>query len=275
MSLLTKLERALGRLAIPNLSLIIVAGQVLFWGLWLMVGFPLDRIALRPAAVLAGEPWRLVTFVFFPPSLDMSTLSIVLMAFTWYLFYLMGSALEEFWGAFRFNMFIGLGWLLTAGVAFFTPQVAATNYYFLLSVFLAFAYLNPDFALLIFFVVPVKIKWLALLLWLGYGYKLLAGSWSTRLLVLAATGNFLVFFSGEIVARIRSGRRRLAHQAQTAGARRDAREARHRCRVCGRTDLTDTKLDFRYCSKCAGNECYCSDHIFNHEHVLVDENARH
>jgi len=274
MSLLTKLERALGRLAVPNLPLILVAGQVLFWGLWLMAGFNLERIALRPATALAGEPWRLVTFLFFPASLNTSAMSIVLMAFVWYLFYLMGSALESFWGAFRFNLFIGLGWLLTVGAAFVTPQAYATNYYLLLSVLLAFAYLNPDFTLLIFFILPVKIKWLALLQWLLYGYLVVVGPWPVRLLVIAASGNFLVFFAGDIVAQIRTGRRRVAHQARAAGARRDAAEARHRCRICGKTELTDPQLDFRYCSKCAGNQCYCSDHIFAHEHVPEEAEAR-
>jgi hypothetical protein len=274
MSLLTKLERFLGHLAIPNLPLYLVAGQVLFWGLALMTGFNLERIALLPAAVLSGEVWRLVTFLFFPASLNTSALSIVLLAFTWYLFFLMGSALEHFWGPFRFNMFIGLGWLLTAAVSFFTPAVYATNVYFLLSVVLAFAFLNPDFTLMIFFILPVKIKWLALLLWLWYAYLFAVGSWSARLMVLAATGNFLVFFASDIVGRIRTDRRRMAHQASVFGARRDEREARHRCRICGKTDITDPQLDFRYCSKCAGNQCYCLEHIFNHEHVPEEAEAK-
>jgi hypothetical protein len=150
----------------------------------------------------------------------------------------------------------------------------ATNYYLLLSVLLAFAYLNPDFTLLLFFVLPVKIKWLALLQWLIYGYLVAVGPWPVRLLVLAATGNFLVFFAGDIIAQIRTGRRRLAHQPLAVVARSDTREARHRCRICGKTELTDPKLDFRYCSKCAGNQCYCSGHIFAHEHVPEDAEAK-
>ena len=93
-------------------------------------------------------------------------------------------------------------------------------------------------------------------------------------MVLAATGNFLIFFAGDIVSRIRTGRRRMAHQASVFAASQDEREARHRCRVCGKTDLTHPQMDFRYCSKCAGNQCYCPEHIFNHEHVLVDEDAK-
>ena len=142
------------------------------------------------------------------------------------------------------------------------------------SVFLAFAYLNPDFTLMIFFILPVKIKWLALLQWLGYAYLVVVGSWSARLLVLAATGNFLLFFAGDIVERIRTGRRRMAHQARVFAGRRDEHESRHRCRICGKTDRSHPQLDFRYCSKCAGNQCYCPEHIFNHEHVLADEEAK-
>ena len=274
MSLLSKLERFLGRFAIPNLSLYLVIGQVLFWGLALMTGFNLERIALLPVAVFAGEVWRLATFLFLPPSMSTNTLSIVFMAFAWYIFYLMGSALEHYWGEFRYNAFIGLGWLLTAAVAFITPKVYATNLFLAGSVFLAFAYLNPDFTLMIFFILPVRIKWLALFQWLVYGYMLVVGPWSARLMVLAATGNFLVFFARDILQQIRTGRRRMAHQARVFAANQDEQEARHRCRVCGKTDLTHPQMDFRYCSKCAGNQCYCPEHIFNHEHVLVDEDAK-
>lgn len=273
MSLLTKLERFLGRFALPNLSLYLVIGQVLFWGLALMTGFNLERIALLPTAVLAGEAWRLVTFLFLPPSLSTSALSIVLMAFGWYMFYLMGGALEHYWGDFRYNAFIGLGWLLTVAVAFLTPGVYASNLFLAGSVFLAFAYLNPDFVMMLFLILPVRIKWLALIMWLGFGYALVVGPWSARLLVLAATGNFLIFFAGNLVERIRTGRQRLAHPAGAFGARRDERESRHRCRVCGKTDLSHPQLDFRYCSKCGGNQCYCAEHIFHHEHVPVDEDA--
>jgi hypothetical protein len=271
MSLLTKLERLLGRFAIPNLSLYLVMGQVLFWGLAVLTGFNLERMALLPAAVFAGEAWRLVTFLFLPPSVGTGALTIVFIAFAWYIFYLMGTALEHYWGTYRYNAFIGLGWLLTAAVAFLTPGAYASNLFLAGSVFLAFAQLNPDFELLLFFILPLRIKWIALVQWLYYGFVLVVGSWSDRLMVLAATGNFLVFFSGDIVERMRSGRRRMAHQARADAARPEEGAARHRCRVCGKTELTHPQMDFRYCSKCAGNQCYCSEHIFNHEHVLVDE----
>src|SRR5664279_4716629 len=101
MPLLTKIERLLGRFAIPNLSLYLIIGQIFFWGVALMTGFDLDRIALLPVAVLSGEVWRLLTFLLLPPPY-----SPVFIAFAWYLFYIMGSALEHFWGEFRYNAFI-------------------------------------------------------------------------------------------------------------------------------------------------------------------------
>ena len=268
MSLLTKLERALDRFAIPNLSLYLVVGQVVFWGLALMAGFNVERIALLPAAVLAGEVWRLASFLLLPPNAHP-----VFIAFAWYIFYLMGSALEQYWGAFRFNVFLGLGWLLTVAAAFITPGSYGSNVFLAGSVFLAFAYLNPEFTLMIFFILPVKIKWLALLQWVGYGCVLAVGPWPARLMVLAATGNFLVFFARDLVGSLRAGRRRMTHQARVLAARPDEDEPRHRCRTCGKTARSHPLLDFRYCSKCAGNQCYCPEHIFNHAHVLVDDDA--
>jgi len=274
MSLFNKLERALGRFAIPGLSLYLVMAQV---GCWALVQFDRlnpERIALMPAAVRAGEIWRLATFLFLPPRFGSGALDVVFLAFAWYLFFLMGSALEGYWGAFRYNLFIGLGWLLTAAGAWLTPFSYATNLFLAGSVFLAFAFLNPDFEMLIFFILPVKIKWLALITWIGYGYKLAVGSWPTRFMVLASIGNLLVFFAGDIVQRIRTGRRRMSHQAKVFAAAPDEKEPRHRCHVCGKTDLTDPLLDFRYCSKCAGDQCYCPEHIFNHEHVTSDNEKK-
>jgi len=251
MGLFNRIERALGRYAIPNLSLYLVMGQVLFWAVSYLGFFDLERIALLPVAVWHGEFWRAVTFLFLPPNSHP-----VFIAFAWYMFYLMGSALEGHWGAFRFNCFLFLGWALTVAVAFLFPGSYATNLFLAGGVFLAFAYLNPDFELLIFFILPVKIKWLALIQWLFYGYALLVGTWSVRLAVLAAIGNFLVFFAADIVQRLKGGRRRMVYQAKQAAAR-DNDEPRHRCVVCGKTDRTHPLEDFRYSDD---DQCYCSEH---------------
>lgn len=273
MSLLSRLERSLGRYAIPDLSLYLILGQVMVLGFALLGQFDVGRIMLLPSAVAAGQVWRLGTFLFVPPITTLTMTSAIFLAFGWYLFYLMGSALEQHWGVFRYNAFLFLGWLLTVAVAFVTPGFYATNGYLAATVFLAFAYLNPDFVMYIFFFLPVKIKWLALLQCIGYGYVLVVGSWSDRLMVLAATGNFLVFFASDLVRSISSGSRRRAGPARRFGAENDEREPRHRCHVCGKTDLAHPQLDFRYCSKCAGDQCYCAEHIFAHGHVVGAEPA--
>lgn len=248
----------------PNLSLWLVAGQVLCWSLWYLGALPLERLALLPLAVREGEVWRLVTFLWQPPNS-----SPVFIAFAWYLFWLMGSALEGYWGVFRYNLFIGTGWLFTVAVAFLFPTAYATNVFLAGSVFLAFAFLHPDFELRLFFILPVKIKWLALVQWGFYALAFVTGGWPARLAVLASVGNFLCFFSGDLVNQLRTGRRRMEHQAKLAAARQADAEPRHRCHVCGKTDLTHPLEDFRYCSKCAGEECYCSEHLRQHAHTVA------
>ncbi len=271
MSLLDKLERSFGRFAIPNLSIYIVIGQV-FVLLGAMFGLlDLDYFVLRPTAVLHGQWWRLLTFPFFlaPPSGSFGPL---FTAFALYMFYMMGGALEGYWGAFRYNLFLLLGYALTVGAAFITPGVQATNVFLASTVFLAFAYLNPDFEFLIFFILPVKVKWLALIAWVGYGVSFFLGAWPERLQILASVGNFLVFFSGDILRGMRQGQRTMARKAREFA---EAGEPRHRCHVCGKTDLTNPEMDFRYCSKCAGDQCYCPEHIQNHVHVVApNESAK-
>jgi hypothetical protein len=268
-SLLNRLERIFGRFALPGLSLYLVAGQVAVFVFAWFGRISIEPFLLIPAYVLHGQLWRVLTFLFVPPPV-----SWVFIAFSWWIFYLMGTALEDFWGVFRYNLFLFIGWALTLGAAFLTPGFPASNGFIAGSVFLAFAYLNPDFVMYIFFVVPVKIKWLALFTWAIYAAMFVLGPWSTRFQVLAAAGNFLLFFGLDLFLSARLRRRRMTGAAQSFGRGSAEPEARHRCRICGKTELTHPQLDFRYCSKCAGEQCYCSEHIFNHEHVLTDEKAR-
>lgn len=269
MSFLDKLERTLGRFAIPNLTLYLVIGQVFVLLSWMMGLLDLSKFVLVPELVRAGEWWRPITFLFQPPPPGM--FGYLLVAFAWYMFYLMGSALEGYWGVFRYNLFILVGWALTVGVAFLTPDAVATNLFLAGSVFLAFAFLNPDFTIMLFFILPVKIKWLALLTWVGYGITCFLGSWPSRLQVLAAVGNFLLFFAGDILRSARQSRRQMARKAQEFA---EAGEPRHRCHVCGKNDRTHPELDFRYCSQCAGDQCYCPEHIRNHAHVVAPDDAK-
>jgi hypothetical protein len=260
MDFLNPLERRFGRFALPNLALYLVAGQVLVFTLALF-GRPdvLNLIALLPAAVLEGQVWRMVSFLLVPP-VDPSRLSMlgaVFLAFGWYMFWMMSSALEGHWGAFRFNAFIFTGWFFTVLVAFIFPMSWATNAFLAGTVFLAFAFLNPDFELVLFFILPVKIKWLALIAWAFYAVTFALGGWPERLAVLASVSNFLLFFGADIVQRIRTGRRRVEHKARAAAVRAADREPRHRCVVCGKTEVTHPNEDFRYADD---DQCYCAEH---------------
>jgi len=254
MSWIHRLARKLEPYAITNLTLFIVIGQV-FVLLTSMLGL-IDpaKLYLIPVYAQAGEWWRVVSFMLIPPPYGP-----VFIAFALYLFYLYGSALEQFWGAFRFNLFIFNGIVLTALAAFLTPFAVGSNMYLLGLVFLAFAWLNPNFELLVFFVLPVKVKWLGLLLWLRYAYEFATGGPATKLAVAAAVANFLLFFGHEIWLSLRRGNRRRIHASQHAADEVEA-TARHVCSVCGRTDRTNPGLDFRYA---ADDRCYCSDHLPN------------
>lgn len=269
MSFLAKLERALGRFAIPNLSLYLVIGQAFVLLGALLGRVRIDWFVLVPAWVLDGDWWRIFSFLLTPP--PPGRFGYVFVAFAWYLFYLFGSTLEGFWGTFRYNLFLFVGWALTVAVAFITPGAPATNGFLAGSVFLAFARLNPDFVMMLFFILPVRIKWLALLAWLGYAFAFITGSPATKLGVVAAVGNFLLFFAGDIVLSLRHGQRSMARKAREFAT---ANEPRHRCYVCGKTDLTHPDLDFRYCSQCAGDQCYCPEHIRNHAHVVAADDAK-
>jgi hypothetical protein len=270
MSFLDKLERALGRFAIPNLSIYLVVGQVFVLLATMLRVLDPRTIVFLPAFALAGQWWRAVTFMFMPP-FPGSTVGYVFLAFGWYLFYLMGSALEGYWGTFRYNVFLFLSYALTVGLAFITPGAVVTNVFILGSVFLAFAYLNPDFELLIFFILPVKIKWLALIAWIGNIVLFVRGDMATRLQIAAAVATFVLFFGADI---LRSGRAARRSRAHAAAAKREEAEPRHRCYVCGKTDVSNPELDFRYCSKCAGDQCYCPEHIHNHTHVVAADDAK-
>jgi hypothetical protein len=258
MSLLDNLDRKFRRYGISNITVYLILGQVLFFVFAMSGQFILERVVLIPGRAMAGEWWRLITFLFVPPLTNP-----IFAFFAWYLFYLMGSALEGRWGAFRYNLFLLIGYIVTVAASFLFPSSPASNLFIGGSVFLAFAYLYPDFQLYIFFILPVKIKWLALLTWFGYAYQLLLGPWSTKVLVLASISNFLLFFGKDISWRIKSGRRRMTEQVREYSGKR---EAFHRCTVCGITDLSHPQTEFRYCPDCGGLG-YCMDHISKHEHV--------
>lgn len=258
MSLLDRLERKLRRFAIPNLTLLIVAGQAFFYFACVANRDLLDQMTLVPDRVMEGEVWRLFVFMIMP-----ETMHPLFIFFALYLFYIMGTALEREWGEFRYNIYILIAYLATVAAAFIFPGVSATNSYILASVFLAFAMVFPDFEILLFFILPVKVKWIAAVTWILYGVTLLTASTPTVAAMLASVANFNLFFWRDLIRLSRKASPRRAGGATVPAATKDAF---HTCVVCGRSDVSHPELEFRYCPLCHGSPCYCMDHIQNHEH---------
>jgi hypothetical protein len=262
---LNRLERRFGSGGIPNVTLALILAQVSVYIISRTSRNPeeiMQAFYLVPALVLEGQIWRLLSFLAVPPVTNP-----IFAFFFWYLFYLMGNSLEQFWGTFRYNIFLLIGYVATVAVSFLFPNAVASNGFLQGSVFLAFAFLNPDFMLYIFFILPVKIKWLALLTWLYYGYVLIFGDWPTRLLVLASICNFLLFFWTDIKERARTGKRHMRSQTTRFANTKSEQQPFHRCVICGATDLSHPDTDFRYCTQCAGTPGYCVEHLREHQHI--------
>lgn len=265
MRLLSRLEHRFGRFAIPHLTLLIMVGQGAAFLLGNVDPEFLERLQLVPNEVInKGDYWRLLTFVFYP-----FTTSPLWFFFAMLIFHLMGTALEQTWGAFRYNIFLLIGYLASVGCAFAISEIRGqpvTNGFVYGTVFLAFAWLYPNYVFQIMFILPVKVKWLAWLMWATYIYSMLKGPNINRILILAAVANFLLFFGRDIYERVRSRRHRIKQRVEAVTSKSDAKPF-HKCRVCGVTERDDHGVEFRYCSQCTDNACYCVDHIRDHEHV--------
>lgn len=244
----------------------------------------LNMLSLEPAMILKGQIWRLVTWVIYPPQTGNFLLFVISIFF---FYYPIGNSLERTWGTFRYNLYIFSGLLFVLIGAFltyfFTGRVylvgtVFTTYYVSMSVFLAYAACYPNMQLLLWFVIPIKMKWMG---WV-YGaiilyniiYYLRLGAWVMTVPIIASFLNFvLFFFSGISMYRFRPKEVKRRREFKKAMAQSRVNPAtgesvaKHKCAICGRTELDDPNLEFRFCSKCNGNYEYCQDHLFTHEHV--------
>ena len=275
------------RFGISNLMRVIVAGNVAVYVLMLLTQSndvnALNFLTFNLHALLRGEVWRLVTFVFVPAFSSPFSLLISL-----YFYYWIGSTLERQWGTAKFNLYYISGALLTvlgvvlASLITGNPYLtAAGTGYVNLSMFFAFAFLFPDTTVLLFFILPVKMKWLAYLDGALFAFDIIkaigAHNWAGVVLPIVALLNFAVFIWPEVHylkerAKYQNSRKTVQfRQAQQQQAKQAQQQGyRHKCAVCGRTDTDYPDLQFRYCSKCVGYHCFCQDHIFNHVHFTEE-----
>ena len=268
------------RFGIPNLMTVIVAGTVLVYLLDMFSTTILfsDLLVFSPALILQGQVWRLFTFLFIP---DSSYL--LLLALSLYFYWLIGNVLEQQWGTAKFNFYYFLGVVLNIILGFVSYALGGSGEvsitYVNLSLFFAFATLYPDMQVYIFFILPVKVKWLAwldaaLFLWMVVS-SLIALNFLGALMPIIALLNYLLFFWSDLADSVRRMVGRAAHQTsrQTINFKKAARQAQqhkgyiHKCAVCGKTDTDYPDMEFRYCSKCNGYYCYCKDHINDHVHI--------
>lgn len=265
---INNLERKFKKLAIKNLILHIVMLTLLVYILNLLDqrGILLYNLALIPQRVFRGEVWRLFTYIFIPPLRNP-----LFLFFALYLLYLMGSGLERVWGTFRFNLFYFVGLLATSLVSLLTG-IGVTADYINLSIFLAFARLYPDFELVLFFVLPIKVKYLAVINWIFIVYTIITAPLSVKITVLVALANYFLFFGKEILEDLRLRKKVYNNRKRFDVIRYEGKKTIHQCTICGITEKDDPEMEFRYCSKCAGAYEYCSKHLRDHQHIQDGDN---
>ena len=239
MNWIDKLEKRFGGFAIQNLALYLVAGQVIVWSLVWFKFATVDLFMFNPILFAQGQIWRAFTFIFVPPV----TMHPIFLAFAWYIFWMMSSALEREWGVFKYNLFIWLAIIFTLVSSLIFPRVLYSNNYIALTVFFAFATLYPDFEFLMFFILPVKVKWLALLALAGLLYSFAIGTWPSRVIILVSVSNYLLFFGRDLYQVFYLRKRRMEHQKKVEAMEE---EPFHSCGVCGATDKSNPERSFRY-----------------------------
>ncbi len=306
MKFLQNLEKKFGRYAIRHLTLYIISFYVIGYILYYMQSVNnvplLGYLALDPGLVARGQIWRLFTWVLIPPS-SLNIWTIVMLI----CYYQLGTMLERTWGDFLYDFYIFFGLIMTVigvcvmyavspefrnllSVSTAAGAYIVSTYYVSLSIFLGFAMTYPDQILLFMFIIPVKIKYLAILdvAYLIYSIVRSGMPVVTAVLILCSlAGTILFFFLRKNPGRTDRKQKKRQEEFRRAfnenlrgnradrssagaagnGADRHTKIALHRCAVCGRTELDDPNLEFRFCSKCKGNYEYCSDHINNHTHV--------
>ena len=284
MKFIDKLERKFGRFGIPNLTIYMIVCYVIGYALMIVNPGILNWLSLEPAYILRGQVWRLVTWVLYPPS----TSGVLWFAIAVLFFYYpIGTSLERTIGTFKYTLYIFSGILFTIIGAFILYFLLGGNvlvgsvfstYYISLSTFLAYAMCYPDMSVLLMFIIPVKMKWMAIFYVVIVVYEMIqyvmAGAWYLVIPIVASLLNFIIFYFGtkdfsrynpKEIHRRNEFRRAMEPQGRMKSG--SGSVTKHKCAICGRTELDDPNLEFRFCSRCNGNYEYCQDHLFTHTHV--------
>ncbi len=321
---LFKMERKYGQYAIRNLSLILICCYGIGYILQILESGMdrdiLSYLSLNPYLILHGQVWRLISWILVPPG-GFDILTLIMLYFYYSIGRSLESTWGDF--RYNFYIFSGLLFTLIAtfilyGVAFivfreelangtYTAEMLFTNsavansqtgftilpgywftgvstYYVSMSIFLAYAITFPEMRVMMFFLIPIRVKILgiiyALLIATDIFRYLIAGQYYMAFIIVASILNAVIFFLStrqysrmapselkrrmEYKRKVRSGSKSVGHETMRNGK---TVITRHKCAICGRTELDGDDLEFRFCSKCDGNYEYCKDHLYSHEHV--------
>ncbi len=312
MRILDKMERRFGKFAVNGLMRYVIACYIVGYILRYTQPSALNYLTLEPYLIFHyGQAWRLISWVLMPPT-NSNIIFVIIMLI---LYYQLGNTLEKSWGAFRFNLYIfgGVIFSILGALALYFIGLygfhnlylfggSFSTFYINMSIFLSFAVAFPDTKIMLYFFIPIKMKWMGLVYAVLMAYEFWAvGSLPGRVAIVASLVNFLIYFfatrnfqrfSPKEVRRRRKFKRAVngspyetaarsspqrgawgsdrssgRSSKTTAGTNHIGQTSIHKCAICGRTEITNPELTFRYCSKCNGNYEYCQDHLFTHEHV--------
>ena len=308
MNSIYKLERKFGKYAIPNLYLIVIVCLVTGYVIYFLAPGLYSYLILSPyLIVVKHEYWRLFTWIFTVPYPISGAVSLIFLPVNMFFYYFLGKSLENYWGRFMYNLYVIGGALLIdvlvllGGLIYFNiipgsidtaamsdAVFAGTNvtYYMLISIFLAFTVVGGNHTVYLYFLIPIKMKWLGYMDLIFLAYYFVTGGVFTKLIVFGSVANYFIYYfinrnrtrpsladrkrQREFDKAVKRGQAaRVKRREPAAGDDNVIRfpgAAIHMCAVCGRTELDNPNLEFRFCSKCNGNFEYCSDHLYTHDH---------
>lgn len=287
-------ERKFGKYAIRNLSFVLVMCYAVGYLLELFdrSGLLISYLTLNPYAILHGQIWRLVTWVLIPPSSGGLFFTLLML----YFYCSIGTSLERTWGTYRYNVYLFQGMLFTIAGSFllmgycylFKPEISLmgailtintpreyftviammfSTYYINMSIFLAFAATFPDAQVLLMFIIPIKVKWLGIIYAVMLLFQFLGTNVYGKFAIGASLLNFVVFFLTSRNMMHLNPKQIHRRQEFKRDVRRSTGITKHKCAICGRTEVDSPQMQFRFCSKCDGNYEYCEEHLYTHTHI--------
>lgn len=277
-------ERKFGKYAIKNLSFVLVVCYAVGYVLRIM-----DRsdtliffLSLDPYAILHGQVWRLVTWILIPPPSGNIFFTLIML----YFYCSIGTTLERTWGTYRYNVYLLQGMVFTIAGSFLFlafqyvfngnnvteydflfSSLYFSTYYINMSIFLAFAATFPDVEVLLMFIIPIKVKWLGVIYGVMLLFEFLQSGVDRKFAIAASMLNFIVFFITSRNMMHLNPKQIYRRQEFKRDVRRNTGVTKHKCAICGRTEVDSPDLQFRFCSKCDGNYEYCEEHLYTHTHV--------